>query len=292
MSLLLPPQHRNPDTAFRATTRAQDEQAKALTMNVADRNGRWHREPLVIAHRGDSARLPENTMIALEAAARSGVDVIELDIQADAAGEAVVIHDDTVDRTTDGSGLVADLAPIEIARLDAGAWVSPSFRGQRIPTFAEIITLATRYPKVQWLVEFKGVWKAVHVARVGQQILGGQVEDRVILQSFEIDTVEVIAREIPEVRRALLATHLTEAVLRDARRLEVVAVNPHVESVRRDPGILHRIQDAGFQSFVWTANDVADWRLLIEISAHGIITDSPDRLSGYLAALRDSAHSQ
>src|SRR5699024_1336287 len=101
--------------------------------------------PLVIAHRGASALAPENTMPALVAAALAGADMIEIDLQMAADGSAVVIHDATVDRTTDASGPVADLEPVELRRLDAGGWFDVAFRGTGVPLFYDVLELMVRF---------------------------------------------------------------------------------------------------------------------------------------------------
>lgn len=95
----------------------------------------------VVAHRGASAMAPENTMAAFLAAREVGADAIEMDVQATADGELVVIHDYAVDRTTNGRGVVFELTTAQIARLDAGSWFSPEFAGERVPRFADVVAL-------------------------------------------------------------------------------------------------------------------------------------------------------
>src|SRR5262245_34742321 len=98
--------------------------------------------PLRVAHRGASARAPENTLAAFREAIRLGADAIELDVQLSADGVPMVIHDLTVDRTTNGHGSVASFASRDLRRLDAGAWYSSRFRGERIPTLEEALECA------------------------------------------------------------------------------------------------------------------------------------------------------
>src|SRR5438552_1390463 len=93
-----------------------------------------------IAHRGASARAPENTYASFAAALDLGVDAIELDCQLSADGELVVIHDETLDRTTSGLGPVGAKTYHELAALDAGAWWDPRHRGERIPRLADVLT--------------------------------------------------------------------------------------------------------------------------------------------------------
>src|SRR6266704_6290544 len=100
------------------------------------------RRPLRIAHRGASARAPENTLAAFAEAVRLGANAIELDVHLTADGVPVVIHDGTVDRTTNGRGEVAAMTLKDLRRLDAGAWFSSRFRGERIPTLEESLEFA------------------------------------------------------------------------------------------------------------------------------------------------------
>ena len=96
---------------------------------------------LIIAHRGASGYAPENTMAAFEKALEMGAEGIELDVHLTADGEIVVIHDHTIDRTSDGKGVVGALTLEEIRKYDFGAWFDPKFKGQRIPTLGEVFEL-------------------------------------------------------------------------------------------------------------------------------------------------------
>ncbi len=96
---------------------------------------------LIEAHRGDSASAPENTLAAFRRAVELGVPSVELDVHPARDGTLVVIHDDTVDRTTDGTGAVSDKTLDELRCLDAGSWFGSQFAGERIPTLAEVLEL-------------------------------------------------------------------------------------------------------------------------------------------------------
>ena len=97
------------------------------------------KRPWVVAHRGYSGRYPENTASAFEAAIRTGADMIELDVCLTKDRIPVVIHDQTLERTTEGHGLVSEFALSEIKKLDAGSWFSPEFKGESIPTLEEVL---------------------------------------------------------------------------------------------------------------------------------------------------------
>ena len=112
-------------------------------------------QPLVGAHRGGASYAPENTLTAFEEGIRRGADMLELDIHLSREGEVVVIHDHTVDRTTNGRGYVHELTVPELKRLDAGTWFDPRFAGERIPTLREVIAFVDR--RVPLTIELKGV---------------------------------------------------------------------------------------------------------------------------------------
>ncbi len=125
------------------------EQGKATPKTILG----MARKPMVIAHRGFSGRAPENTMSAFRMALDAGVDMIEFDVQLSREREVVVIHDDKVDRTTDGSGKVSAMTLEELSRLDAGSWFNRSFAGEHIPTLREALELIA--PKVYVNIEIK-----------------------------------------------------------------------------------------------------------------------------------------
>ena len=109
----------------------------------------------VAAHRGWSEKYPENTMLAYRKAAKLGVDQIEIDVRVTADGELVIIHDPTVDRTTNGSGRVDSFTLEEIRKLDAGAWKGAEFAGEKIPTFEEFLDFAESLPEMTFDIELK-----------------------------------------------------------------------------------------------------------------------------------------
>jgi glycerophosphoryl diester phosphodiesterase len=110
-------------------------------------------EPMVVAHRGFSGKAPENTMAAFTMALQAGVSMIELDVQVSKDNRVVVIHDPTVDRTTDGQGKVSELTVVELKKLDAGSWFDRKYSGEKIPTLEEALELIA--PKVWVNIELK-----------------------------------------------------------------------------------------------------------------------------------------
>ncbi|GAB6928986.1 hypothetical protein JCM10914A_29690 [Paenibacillus sp. JCM 10914] len=121
-------------------------------------------EIIIAAHRGWKSAYPENTLLAFRKALERGADMLELDLRLTRDQELVVIHDQTVDRTTDGTGNVGDYALTELKRLDAGGWFGPEFQGLEVPTFREFCDLLTAYPEVLLNVEIKPAANAIEAA--------------------------------------------------------------------------------------------------------------------------------
>jgi glycerophosphoryl diester phosphodiesterase len=253
---------------------------------VADRGGR----PLVVAHRGNSSVAPQNTLAAFESAWRAGAQAIELDVHLTADRRVVVLHDDVVDETTDGTGRVGDLTLDAVRALDAGASFSRAYRGQRVPTFEEVTRLVAERPGIELLVELKGVWSVEDALVVTKQVDDAGLADRVVVQSFWPPTVAALREAAGHLDRALLLSlrldDLAELVAVCAD-LGVVACNPEVVLLEQVPGLVDVLHDAGLRVHVWTANTTHDWDALLRRGVDGIMTDRPDRLAGWLDARLD-----
>jgi len=150
-----------------------------------------------IAHRGASDRYPENTLLAFESALKAGADAVECDVHLTADGEVVVIHDETVDRTTNGHGEVAALTLEELRQLDAGSWKDGRFAGQRIPTLREVIELVRG--RVHLFVEVKGRSPELP-ARLVEVLRAGGVQDQVWLFAADNACLRELHRLAPEMR--------------------------------------------------------------------------------------------
>lgn len=229
---------------------------------------------------------PQNTLAAIEAACRAGADAIEIDLRRTADGAAVVIHDDTVDETTDGTGKVADLRLEELRRFDAGHRFGPAYTGQRIPLFAEVLELLRHHPATQLLLELKGVWDADAIRPIIDAIDDAGITERVVLQSFWPDTVATARDTAAHLERGLLLDSEPPDLLGVCANLGVITCNPSVEMVQHDPGLVTRLHGAGLRVMVWTENEQAGWSDLCAlddgVGVDAIITDRPDRLLGWL----------
>ncbi|MES0873781.1 glycerophosphodiester phosphodiesterase [Sinimarinibacterium thermocellulolyticum] len=258
--------------------------------------------PFVCAHRGGAAYAPENTMLAFENAARLGVDDFEADMLATADEVLVLIHDDTLDRTTDCSGRVADKTYAEIRECDAAYWFSPGQpttspnedlphplrgHGVRVPTATELFDFAAQFkgayaPTVT--IEIKiGLDSLDGLTAAGlraAQLLVAQIQasgipERIIVQSFNPLAIDAFKSLDPTIKTLYLTPsgalpNLSYAALRGH---EYVA--PQFASPDLNAGFVEIAHALGKQVVPWTADREADIRGLIDIGVDGIITNFP-----------------
>ncbi len=245
---------------------------------------RGDRQPssLIVAHRGFSAVAPENTLAAFSAAIRAGVDMIELDVAMTADGVAVCLHDDAVDRTTDGHGRVARMSSDTIRRLDAGSWFGPGFRGERVPTLADALDLARRRVGVN--VEIKAdPRRGQVVAAVSDAVAAAGAGAEVVVSSFDPEMLAQLHAAAPGLRTALLVEDRRRQRHAVGAALEAGARGLHVALPLADTLTLAAARRRGLRIGVYTVNSARSARRLADLGAGLLITDHPDRL---LAALR------
>jgi glycerophosphoryl diester phosphodiesterase len=233
-----------------------------------------------IAHRGYSAVAPENTMPAFAAAVFGGATFVEFDVRTTADGVPVVIHDRTVDRTTDGSGRVWELTLDAIRELDAGSWFSPAYAGVRVPTLAETLDLLAA-PGPELLLEIKPPATLEQVKTIVEA--AADLLPRTIVQSFDPEVVRLVREVAPDVRRGLLRLRFEADTADLARELDVVCCNPSVADVLGDPATVAALTGAGIDVMPWTANNMAEWPALAEARVAGQITHPGAELTGWQA---------
>ena len=235
------------------------------------------RRILNIAHRGASAVAPENTLAAFEKAEALGADGVELDVRLCADGVPVVIHDASVDRTTGGSGRVADMPLTQLKELDAGSWFGPAFSKEPIPTLTE--TLETVGGKLILNIELKGegLLNRGLVRAVVDVIRKHGLGKRVLLSAFNPFTLRRVQKIAPQLPTALLyaSASLPHFASLIARR-PYAALHPHVAALSAEH--VDRIRRHNHRIHVWTVDDPREMRRLIRWDVDGIITNVPDEL--------------
>ncbi|MEO3747966.1 glycerophosphodiester phosphodiesterase family protein [Plantactinospora sp. B5E13] len=238
----------------------------------------------VIAHRGASSAAPENTLVSQEIARRAGADWIENDVQPSKDGVPFILHDGTVDRTTDGTGNIRDLTSAQLMALDAGSWFAPQYTGARIPTLAEqLADLRTRGGNL--LLEIKGRHTRDEVARIVQVIRDERMTDRVFVQSFEVDALRFTRELAPELPLGLLRSSLDADPVALAKELGLTAYNPNGDALLARPSVIDDLHRAGVAVMAWTMDSAGQWQRLEEAGADAIITNRPAELAGWNAAL-------
>lgn len=245
--------------------------------------------PVIFGHRGAAAYTPENTLISFEKAVEMGADAIELDVHLTADGFLVVIHDERVDRTTDGSGQVHLKTLREIKELDAGFRFSPDgggsfpFRGQgiRIPTLDEVLKAL---PEILFNITIKpgGEDAATACARV---IRENSAQSRVMVASEDVKTISIFRRAAPEVPTAAAAREVFwfwAAVKMGISRclkprfsaLQVPEWYKGLKVITKR--FIRKAHEGKLPVHAWVINDPEDMRRLVRMGVDGIITDYPD----------------
>jgi glycerophosphoryl diester phosphodiesterase len=213
-----------------------------------------------VGHRGVMGVEPENTLRSFLRAEHEGLDWIELDLRLSKDGALVVMHDAEVDRTTDGSGAVADLTLAELRQLDAG-------KGERVPVFEEVLDAVGKPVQAEI--------KDVAAARVLAEVLRERSEtDRVSVLSFHDDALWQIRAALPDVRTVLVADGPLGADIVDrARRAGARLVSLALRRIHRD--VVERCHAAGIDVIAWTVNTDEDLALARALKLDGVVTDVP-----------------
>ena len=231
----------------------------------------------MVAHRGGAATAPENTLAAFRAAAAAGVLSWELDVQQSRDAELVVFHDDTLDRTSTGSGPIGAHSYVELARLDAGRWFGDRWRGERIPTLREVIDLAQEVG-ARLLIELKsparhqGIEERVVnlLARTG---FGGQC----MILSFDAAALARVHALDPALVLDLNYGNRMFGPLPEVPGLR--AIGPEWRLLAANPSRVRAAHAAGQRVYPWTPNTPHAFRLLRALGVDGIISDRLDLLS-------------
>jgi glycerophosphoryl diester phosphodiesterase len=233
---------------------------------------------LTIAHRGASALYPENTLSAFIAAAELGADMCEFDVRMTRDGEVVVIHDATVNRTTDGRGRVAAMSMAAIRRLDAGMRFGAEFRGERIPTLAEVAgVLGPRRCAMDVELKERGV-----EAGVCEILRGCGAVQSAVVSSFDWNQLRTVVQQEPELRLVLLGERAPAMLLEAATAMRAFAIAPRFDLA--DSALCAEAHRRGLAIYAWTVDDAPTMQRLIAGGADGIMTNNPQRLREVAAA--------
>ena len=240
-------------------------------------------EPAFIAgHRGDRARFPENTIPALQGVLDSDFDFVETDIQLTLDSVPVLMHDVTVDRTTNGVGPVSSLTFEKIRSLDAGSWYSADFAYLQVPTLDEFFAIF-QDSKKKAMLELKGIWTPDQVRIVTALVYARGVQDRVIFEALDFETLESLQSAAGVFPRVIIQRHLDPDPVGLASQYGAIAILTSPQSLEDNPGAVEALHAAGLGIVLYTLNKKGRWSAALALGVDGIITDKPSSLDKWLA---------
>jgi glycerophosphoryl diester phosphodiesterase len=240
----------------------------------------------IIAHRGYSARAPENTLAAIEAAIEAGTDAVEFDLHVTADGVPVLFHDELLERTSSGKGPLRALRLVELGTLDAGSWFEPRFAGERIPPFADALEcLRGRVGRVYPEVKYYGAHD--DLTRMVDTVVTAGLADETVFISMVWEALEQMRRIQPSLSVGYIVEHPSRAraaidrASGDAHAL----VDFDARILLADPALADTAHERGVPLAVWTVNDRATAASLLELGVRRITTNEVGDLLAWKATL-------
>ena len=232
-------------------------------------------EPELMAHRGNSALAPENTLAAFAKALESQPDWIELDVHLSADGAIIVMHDATVDRTTNGRGPIAEMTVTELKRLDAGSWFAPEFADEPVPALEEVVALVGLRARLN--VEIK---QDQGMTGSGQRVVSVLRDSGMLAQSmissFDLGALREARRSSNECEFALITARAEDLGLAITEGLGWL----NLHHAAADAALVRKAHEAGLQVTVWTMNDPARWAEFAAMGADVVCSDAPHLMPG------------
>lgn len=222
----------------------------------------------VIGHRGARGHAPENTLLGIDTGIALGVPWVEFDVQLHPSGALLVFHDLTLDRTTNGSGFLADQPLAALRSLDAGA-------GQTIPTLQEVLDLVEQRVGVNIELKSAGGTAEAVAAVIRSYVDAGWPVDKFLVSSFHLPELWEFKQLAPEIPIGALLCGVPLDWAGCALELGAATLNLSSEFV--DPRLVADAHAHGIKVYVYTVNDVAEMRLLRRMGVDGVFTDHPDR---------------
>lgn len=252
---------------------------------MSDRRNPWLRprgkkSALVLGHRGAMGLAPENTLSGMRTAVAFRAALLEIDVHLSRDGRLVVMHDETVDRTTNGRGFIRDLFSREIRKLDAGIRFAGKFKNEKVPFLEDILDFI-KGKEVRLNIELKN--GPVFYPGIERKIAGliGQYgyHDKVLVSSFDHQALLKIKKIDPSVSIAILYAHNMVGIEAYAQKLRVAAVHPHHYWVSR--GLVRAMHRINIAVNTWVVNSTADFLRLSRMGVDAVGTNYPDRFKRF-----------
>jgi len=227
-----------------------------------------------VGHRGAKAHAPENTMASFQKGADMGVDAVETDVQLSKDGEVVLIHDYTVDRTTNGRGFVKDMTLAELKTLDAGSWYDTTYAGERILTLAELLVWAKGRVGVALEIKNGPIYYPGIAEKTIRLVRQHGMKRQVILISFDHFVLREAKQIAPEIATGILYVGGLVDPVAAARAALADSLNPHWAYVT--PELVRTAHAAGLAISAWNPDDAATLRALSDMGVDSAGSDSPE----------------
>ncbi|MDC0610344.1 glycerophosphoryl diester phosphodiesterase [Vibrio sp.] len=232
----------------------------------------------VMAHRGFSSQAPENTLAAFKKAIEFGCQWIELDVQLTADHIPVVIHDQTLERCTNGAGKVAEMTLAELQQYSAGDWFNQAFSNETIPTLEDTLRLAKTH-NIGLNIELKpypGDDEALLCEKVADAIHAVDISDnQIIFSSFSVSALEQIKKALPTIRRGLLWEEMPDSAFDILSKLEAFSVHCDYRHLSEKQAL--EIKNRGYALYCYTPNNPMDVQAFWQWGVDMMITDKPHR---------------
>ena len=237
----------------------------------------------LFAHRGVSGEAPENTLAAFKAAAESGAHGIELDVQLTKDGQIVVIHDETIDRTTNGTGYVKDLTWEQLRTYDAGSWFHPSFKGESIPSLEEVLDVVTAHHDSMIInIELKN--DLIDYPQLEEKVLEllneKGMKEQTIISSFNPSSLKKVRELDPDIETGFLFEGIPANILDLIKPLQVKALHCDVSFAQSPTG--RNVMDMGVPLRVFTINTMEEFQLVKKAGVEVVMSDYPGLFLDYL----------
>jgi glycerophosphoryl diester phosphodiesterase len=234
--------------------------------------------PWIIGHRGYPAKYPENTLAAFQGAVAAGVQMVELDVMLSRDRRLVVIHDERLERTTNGKGAVADHTLAELKRLDAGSWFDMAFAGQQLPELSDVLDLIAGRAYAN--IEIKSSAYEPHhppdavEMQVVELLRQKQMLDTALVSSFDANILEQVAAMKAAPPLALISEEPAgKDALEMCTRLNLFSWHPDCKMVTATQ--VERMHARGIKVFPWTVNEPEDFNAMRDLKVEGVITNDP-----------------
>lgn len=239
------------------------------------------RDTLVVGHRGNNRYAPENTLISVEQGMHAGADIIEIDLHRSSDGEVVLLHDNTLNRTTDGAGKVESMTAAELGALDAGAWKDARYIGEPVPTFEQVARLCK--DRTVMMLDLKVPLSGDEIATVLSRV--GISQDKVIVAPWKVEQAEQLSPWLPEAQMILLhgglpASPDDEAFFQDFKERGFSGLSIYWGNITKP--FVDAAHRHGLRVYAWTLNDAEDIYGAVLIGIDGVITDDPAAINSYL----------